>query len=166
MRHLTPLLDVWLLTTFFYYWFWEAKRERGRERNSDLLFQLFTHPLVDSCMGSAQGLNLRPWHIGTRLLPPQLPSQGHCWQLLSLTFSLSLEPKLGQIKNPECPLLCCCFEIQSKQSLDSAWESLSSLRRALTTVRTRLASLFCFLKPFGVSLRGLFCSPQRPQLYK
>ena len=44
-------------------------RERGREREIviDLLFHLFTHLLVDSCMGPDQGLNLQPWRIGATL---------------------------------------------------------------------------------------------------
>ena len=32
--------------------------------------------LVDSCMCPAQGLNLKPWHIGMTLQPTELPSKG------------------------------------------------------------------------------------------
>ena len=54
----------------------EEGREGGRERNNDLLFHLFMHSLVASCICPDQGSNLQPWCIGTTLQPNELPSQG------------------------------------------------------------------------------------------
>ena len=47
--------------------------ERGRERNINLLFHLFVHSLVDSCIFPDWGLSLQPWLIGTTT---ELPRQG------------------------------------------------------------------------------------------
>ena len=52
------------------------EKGRGRERSSDLLFHLFMHSFVDSCMCPDQGLKVQPWHIRTMLQPPKLSSQG------------------------------------------------------------------------------------------
>ena len=64
------LIDkIWNLKKNFYLLIWGGgrKRERiirrGRERNIDLLFHLFIHSLVDSCMCPDQELNLQPWYI-------------------------------------------------------------------------------------------------------
>ena len=43
--------------------------ERERDIDSNLLFHLFMHLLVDSYMCPDQGLNLRPWHIGMVFKP-------------------------------------------------------------------------------------------------
>ena len=42
-----------------------GERDRGRERNTDSLFHLFTHSLVASCMCPDRGLNLQAWLFGT-----------------------------------------------------------------------------------------------------
>ena len=65
--------------------------ERERERSIDLLFHLFIHSLVDSCMCPDQGSNTQPWHIGTMLKPIELPGQGNFSEnlLAGLNFSLS-----------------------------------------------------------------------------
>ena len=48
--------------------FFELILERERERNTDLLFHLFMHSLVDSCMCLPDwGSYLQPWHMGTTL---------------------------------------------------------------------------------------------------
>ena len=54
-------------------------REEGggeREKNTDLLFHLFMHSLVDSYMCPDQGSNPQPWYIGTMLQPTELSGQG------------------------------------------------------------------------------------------
>ena len=38
-----------------------------RERETDLLFHLSMHSLIDSYMCPDLGLNLQPWRIGTKL---------------------------------------------------------------------------------------------------
>ena len=48
----------------------------GRERDIDLLFHLFMHSLVDSCMCPDRGSNTQPWHTGMMLYPTELPRQG------------------------------------------------------------------------------------------
>ena len=47
----------------------ERERAEGskRQRNIDLLFHLFMHLLVDSCMCPDRGLNPQPWCTGTVL---------------------------------------------------------------------------------------------------
>ena len=50
--------------------------EGERQTDIDLLFQVL-HSLVDSCVCPDQGLNLRPWRIGTVLSQTELPSQGY-----------------------------------------------------------------------------------------
>ena len=47
--------------------FFELILERERERNTDLLFHLFMHSLVDSCMCPDQRQNPKPWCIGATL---------------------------------------------------------------------------------------------------
>ena len=42
----------------------EVWGERERERNTDLLFHLFMHSLVDSCMCSDWGSNSQSWYMG------------------------------------------------------------------------------------------------------
>ena len=46
-----------------------SERERGRERNIDLLFYSFVYSLVDYCVGPARGSNPWPWCIGRRSNP-------------------------------------------------------------------------------------------------
>ena len=55
-----------------------------RERNIDLLFHLFMHPLADSYMCPDQGSNLQPWRIRTVLSPAEPPT----WPGLYLFFQL------------------------------------------------------------------------------
>ena len=44
------------------------RERKGEEReNADLLFHLFMHSLVDSCMCCEWGSNMQPWHIRTML---------------------------------------------------------------------------------------------------
>lgn len=45
-----------------------------RERESDLLFHLLIYALVASGLCPDLGSNLRPWHIGMMLSPPDLTS--------------------------------------------------------------------------------------------
>ena len=40
---------------------------REREREINLLFHLFRHPFVDSCMCPDRGWNPQPWSIGMML---------------------------------------------------------------------------------------------------
>ena len=40
---------------------------REKVRETDLLFHLLMHSLVDSCMCPDQESNTQPWHIGTML---------------------------------------------------------------------------------------------------
>ena len=54
------------------------KRQTRTHIDFDLLFYLFMHSLVDSCMCPDRGLNPRPW---TMLQLTELPSQG-CSALL------------------------------------------------------------------------------------
>ena len=42
----------------------ERKKGRERQRNTALLFHLFIHSQIVSCMCPDQGLNPPPWHIG------------------------------------------------------------------------------------------------------
>ena len=42
-------------------------REKGRESEIILLFHLFLHSLVESCMCPDRGSNLQPWSIGMTL---------------------------------------------------------------------------------------------------
>lgn len=54
-----------------------AAEDEKRERETlDLLFHLFTHSLVDSCMCSDWGLNPQPFCIGRTLEPTELAGQG------------------------------------------------------------------------------------------
>ena len=46
-----------------------------RERDINLLFHLFMHSLVASCMGPDPGSNLQPWFIRMMLLPTEPPGQ-------------------------------------------------------------------------------------------
>ena len=41
----------------------EKERGRERERETDFLFHLFMHSLVDYCMCPGQASNLQPWCI-------------------------------------------------------------------------------------------------------
>ena len=52
----------------------ERKRERGVDVN--LLFYLFMHSLVDSCILLGWVFNLQPWCIRMMLQPTDLPGQG------------------------------------------------------------------------------------------
>ena len=56
-----------------FYWF---QRERDEGRNISLLFCLFIHSLVDSCMFPDQGSNSQLWRIGTMLQPTEQSHQG------------------------------------------------------------------------------------------
>ena len=47
-----------------------------RERERDLLFHLFLHSLVDSCMCTDQVLNLQRWHMEIMLKSTELLVQG------------------------------------------------------------------------------------------
>ena len=47
-----------------------------REKDINLLFHLFMHSLVDSCLGPDPVLDPQPWHIRTTLKPAELPGQG------------------------------------------------------------------------------------------
>ena len=50
------------------------ERRAGGKRNIDLLFHLFMHSLVASCMCPDQGSNLQLWHVGAK--PAKLSGQG------------------------------------------------------------------------------------------
>ena len=50
--------------------------KRERERDVNLLFHLFMHSLVASCMCPDQGSNPQPWSMWMTLYPSELPSQG------------------------------------------------------------------------------------------
>ena len=56
--------------TSLFYWFWE------REKNINLLFYLFMHSLISSCMYPDQRSNPQLWHIGKMFWPSDLPGQG------------------------------------------------------------------------------------------
>ena len=63
-----------LLQRFFFSFFANTeffsliyKREKEGERTIDLLFQLFMHSLIESCMCPDWGLNLLLWCVGTML---------------------------------------------------------------------------------------------------
>ena len=54
----------------------DFEREGEREiENIDLLFHLFMHSLVDSCVCPDQGWNPQPWCIGTTFQPTGMASQ-------------------------------------------------------------------------------------------
>ena len=65
------------------------ERGRGRKRKSNikLLFHLFIHSLVVSCMYPDWRLNLQLWHIGMTLSPNELPAPG-CLSQLSSNLSI------------------------------------------------------------------------------
>ena len=89
------------------------ERETERERNIDLLFCLFMHPLVDSYMCPDQGLNLQPWCMGTTLQPTELPGQGTMCTILKKTSLDSIT-----LQN-FCPFLCPPFSnISQKRALE------------------------------------------------
>ena len=52
---------------FLFIDFREKAREEVGERETDLLFYLFIHSLLDSCMCPDQGLKPQPWHSGMML---------------------------------------------------------------------------------------------------
>ena len=54
----------------------ERKGEREKERSIDLLFYLFMHSSVASCMCPNRGSNLQLWCIEMMLQPTELPSEG------------------------------------------------------------------------------------------
>ena len=54
----------------------ERKGEGGGEKHTDLLFHLFMHSLVNSCMCPDRGLNPQPWCMGMMLESTKPPNQG------------------------------------------------------------------------------------------
>ena len=68
---------------------WERGRKREGERDLNLLFHLFIHSLVDSCMCPDRGLNRQLWRIGTTFLQTELPSQGLLYPNFKQTHLLS-----------------------------------------------------------------------------
>ena len=71
---LRRLLLVWVSLLLHFYL---LILEREGERNINLLFHLFIHSLVDSCMSPNWGSNPQPWHIRTMLQPAELASCSH-----------------------------------------------------------------------------------------
>ena len=60
-------------------WVWEKEEGQERERDINLLFHLFMHLLVDSCMCPDWGSNLQPW----RTRPNQLSYLARAMPLFS-----------------------------------------------------------------------------------
>ena len=54
---------MYYIVLFLFYLLLILEREEGKERNINLLFHLFMHSLVASCMCPDWGLNLQPWRI-------------------------------------------------------------------------------------------------------
>ena len=80
------------LEVTFYFLFYLLTFEREREREVNLLFHLFMHLLLVSCMCPGWGLNPQPWRIGMMLQPMKLSSQG-----IEITFYLMENPEESKI---------------------------------------------------------------------
>ena len=79
IKQLAILIKFECLTSFlkFLNYLFILEKNEGRERDINLLFHWFMHPLVDSCMCPDGGSSLQAWHFQTMLL--KLPSL--CWTL-------------------------------------------------------------------------------------
>ena len=60
-------LSIYTCIYLFIYLTLGTEEEKKREKNTNLLFHLLTHPLVESCMCPDQGLNLQALCIGMML---------------------------------------------------------------------------------------------------
>ena len=70
--------------------FREKKGEAGRERDIDLLFHVFMHSLVTSCVCPDQELHPQPWYMGWCSNQPSYPARAlHLASSLSPAFNIT-----------------------------------------------------------------------------
>ena len=74
--HTNLILHMWTRLQCMYFYGFQREEER------DLLFHLFVHSLLDSCMYPDWRLNPQPWCIRTTLQPTELPIQGQGFSVL------------------------------------------------------------------------------------